>query len=909
MRRGANSVVPSHPEPTMARVDARPSRWTCDAFSVDAAETIAHELGLSRVAAQVLARRGHDTPELARAFMRGADSHDPTLLNDAAEASRVILAHIERGSRIVVHGDYDVDGVCATAVMISALRRLGASPSWYLPSRFEDGYGLSAGTVDRLAGQGTGLIVTVDCGVTAVAEVERALGAGVDVVVTDHHKPGERLPACPVVHPALGDYPFASLCGTAVAFKLGQALAAAAGRGPDEALEDMDLVALATMCDLVPLVGENRRLAREGMAEMRRGRRVGLRALMNVAGLAPAEADERAAGFRLGPRINAAGRLQRADAALELMLTEDEDRAAEVARELDQLNSERRDEETRTLFAAEAELKGWAHLPAIVVTGEGWNPGVVGIVASRLVERYHRPALVAAIEGDAARGSGRSISGFDLYAGLSAVGGLLTRFGGHTMAAGFELPAGSVPELRSAFAAHAASVLTPWDLDAVQCVDAIVSPHALGLPLAEEIASLGPFGPGNPTPTLLIPSAKLENVVPMGEDKQHARLTISSGGARARTVAFRTTATALAKAGESPHHVAVALEKNEWNGTIEPRLILKAVCPPNRGDCEVLGERPFWAELEAELDADPRAWTPVARIRGSHEIDRELTSPDPFAAARHGTSATEVASVAEAASAATRSSAALPAAAARAPSVAGPASAAARAALDARPLIDRRGHGISAVCGELLAAGESVLAVCADARRRAGGLAALVAGLALGEAAFAAIAWPDLVADPGHARGFRHIVVVDPPPVAELLEVAARAPASGGVYLGWGPAETAFAQTMLESELDLRPQLTSLYRLLRDSAALGAGGESLQAILAGDGRYARPGRVAGRLIRVLTQLQLATYDRASRALRIDPEATKTSLEHSTSFTAYEERLTQARAYLGYEATQRIAVAA
>src|SRR5215208_7868578 len=280
----------------MAHVDARPSRWTCDAFSVDASEAVGRELGLSRVAAQVLARRGHDTPDLARSFMRASDSHDPTLLNDAAEACRLILAHIGRGSRIVVHGDYDVDGVCATTVMISAPRRLGASPSWYLPSRFEDGYGLNAATVARLAAEGTGLIVTVDCGVTAVAEVDAALAAGVDVVVTDHHKPGERLPVCPVVHPALGAYPFPSLCGTAVAFKLGQALALAAGANPDDASEDMDLFALATMCDLVPLVGENRRLAKEGIAELRRGRRTGLRALMNVAGLAPAEADERAAG-------------------------------------------------------------------------------------------------------------------------------------------------------------------------------------------------------------------------------------------------------------------------------------------------------------------------------------------------------------------------------------------------------------------------------------------------------------------------------------------------------------------------------------------------------------------------------------------------------------------------------------
>ena len=879
----------------MARVDARPSRWTCDAFSVDAAESVARELRLSRVAAQVLARRGYETPDAARAFMRAADNHDPTALNDVAEACRLILAHVARGSRIVVHGDYDVDGVCATAVMIAALRRLGASPSWYLPSRFADGYGLNPETVDRLARDGAALIVTVDCGVTAVAAVERAIGAGLDVVVTDHHKPGERLPPCPVVHPALGGYPFASLCGTAVAFKLGQALAIAAGENPDAGFEDMDLVALATLCDLVPLVGENRRLAREGIAEMRRGRRVGLRALMNVAGLAPAEADERAAGFRLGPRINAAGRLQRADAALELMLTQDEARAAEVARELDQLNSERQDEETRTLFAAEAELKGRAHLPAIVVAGEGWHPGVVGIVAARLVERYHRPALVAAVDGDTARGSGRSISAFDLHAGLSACANLLTRFGGHRMAAGFELPAAGVPQLRAAFATHAASVLTPWDLDAVQCVDAIVSPHALGLPLAEELASLGPFGPGNPTPTLLIPSARLENVVPMGDDKQHARLTISSGGARARTVAFRTTAAALARAGGEPHHVAVALEVNEWNGSVEPRLILKAVCPPDRKELVVLGERPMWDELEAELDCDPRAWLPGKRVRARHDIDADLAAPDPFAAAR--------AASGDPASAASSRRPISAAASSR------PASAAARAAIAARPLIDRRGHGISAVCGEPLAAGESVLAVCADARRRADGLATLVAGLSRGGTAFGAIGWSDLIADPGHAQGFRHLVLIDPPPVAELLETAARAPVGGGVYLGWGPAETAFAQTVIEAELDLRPQLTALYRLLRESRARGASGESLEAILRGAGRYPRPGRVSGRLIRVLTQLQLASYDRRARALRIEPDPPRTSLDLSTAFTAYSERLAQARAYLGYEAAQRTAVAA
>jgi hypothetical protein len=224
-------------------------------------------------------------------------------------------------------------------------------------------------------------------------------------------------------------------------------------------------------------------------------------------------------------------------------------------------------------------------------------------------------------------------------------------------------------------------------------------------------------------------------------------------------------------------------------------------------------------------------------------------------------------------------------------------------------MVDRRGAGIAAVCGELLAAGEAVLAVCADARRRGDGLATLVAGLALEDTAFAAISWTDLVADPTKASASRHLVLIDPPPVAELLETAARAPVGGGVYLGWGRAETTFAQTVLEAELDLRPHLTALYRILRESDAKGASGESLEAILKGDGRYPRPGRLAGRLIRVLTQLQLATYDRAERTLHIERDPPRTDLERSTAYTAYAERLAHARAYLGSEATQRASIAA
>ena len=354
------------------------ARWSATPYSVSAADRIARELGLSPTTATILVRRGYDTPGAARRFLAADERHDPLALGHMAEACEVILRHIAAGSPIVVHGDYDVDGVSSTAILVRALRRLGAPVSWHLPSRLDDGYGLSLGTVERLAADGAGLLVTVDCAVTALEEVERALSLGLDVVVTDHHRPRDELPSCPVVHPAIGGYPFADLCAAGVAHKLAEALYAAAGLDPLLAEEDLDLVALATVADVVALRGENRRLVRAGLEAMRRTSKPGLRALMRVSALDPGDLDARALGFRLAPRLNAAGRLQRADAALELLLTENEERAAQVADELDLLNRERQDTETRILFAAEAARAEQEGALAYVLAGEGWHPGVIG---------------------------------------------------------------------------------------------------------------------------------------------------------------------------------------------------------------------------------------------------------------------------------------------------------------------------------------------------------------------------------------------------------------------------------------------------------------------------------------------------------------------------------------------------
>ena len=424
------------------------------------------EPGVSEVLAQVLVRRGLADPAAARAFLAGGAAHPPSAFAGLAEAVAVVSRHVAAGTRITVHGDYDVDGICSTAILVRCLQRLDADVDWHLPSRLDGGYGLSLDTVTALAARGTGLLVTVDCAITAVKEVAAARAAGVDVVITDHHQPRAdgHLPDAPIVHPALGGYPCPDLCAAAVAAKLAEALEAAAGWEDEGVAGDLDLVALATVADCVPLRGENRRLVREGVRALAATGKPGLRALMAVSSLDPGAVDARAVGFRLAPRINAAGRLDRADAGLELVLTDDEERAGAIARELDDANARRRDVETRILFAAEAQVSQLPEQAAYVLAGDDWHRGVIGIVASRIAERHHRPVVMIALDGDSGTGSGRSIPAFDLLGGLNACAEYLTRHGGHRAAAGLEIERDRVPAFARAFAEHAAATLSADDL-------------------------------------------------------------------------------------------------------------------------------------------------------------------------------------------------------------------------------------------------------------------------------------------------------------------------------------------------------------------------------------------------------------------------------------------------------------
>ncbi|MBA2763616.1 MAG: single-stranded-DNA-specific exonuclease RecJ, partial [Thermoleophilaceae bacterium] len=552
------------------------ARWSASPCSPTVADGLSHELGIPLELAAILIRRGLSDAQEARRFLAADEQHDPALLGDVAQACDLVIDHLERGSRIVVHGDYDVDGVCSTAILVGVLRDLGGDPAWHIPNRLEDGYGLTESTVDRLVGAGTGLLITVDCGITCAAEIDRARAGGIDSVVCDHHRPGDRLPDCPILHPALGGYPFADLCASAVAHKFALALRVAGGiAGP--AHDELDLVALATICDVVPLRGENRRLVRDGLEVLRRTQRPGLRALMRVAGLEPGQLDERAAAFRLGPRINAAGRMQTAEAALELMLTSDDRRSGEIADELDLLNRARRDEETRVLFSAESARGGREEDRAIVVAGEGWHPGVLGIVASRLAERHGRPALVIAFEDGVGRGSGRSWGAFDLHAALSECALHLRRFGGHRAAAGVELEAVQLEAFRTAFESIARSRIDERDLALSAEADAVVSPARLDLELAESLRLLAPFGAANRQPILVTPGVSVEDVRPMGGDGQHSGMALVGGGARARSVAFRRTPRSMESRTSAPQDVVLTLEIDRWGGSVSARPILSGM--------------------------------------------------------------------------------------------------------------------------------------------------------------------------------------------------------------------------------------------------------------------------------------------------------------------------------------------
>jgi single-stranded-DNA-specific exonuclease len=584
-------------------------RWITRPCDWSRVEKLADALGVSETTATVLVRRGLEEPEAARAFLAAEPPrHDPFALGDMRRAVERIRSAIAAGERICVHGDYDVDGISATAVAVLVLREAGADVEWRLPSRFEEGYGLAAETIEQLAEQGVDLVVTVDCGITAVEEVARARELGLDVVVTDHHRPGETLPDCPVVATRPSEYPCPELCGTGVVYTLARALL-----GDDHPVVAgvLDLVALATIADVVPLVDENRALAAAGLRTLARTSRPGLKALTRTARVDPAAIDATAVAFRLAPRINAAGRLGRPDLALELLLTDDPATARQLADTLEDLNRERQAVEERILREAVTRVESW---PAerrarrgYVLWDDGWHEGVIGIVASRLVERFHRPVVLVARSGEGWKGSGRSVADFDLHAGLAACASHLGRFGGHRAAAGLSIETECLDAFSEAFGVHADAVLADADLRPTTTIDAIVPAGALTLELAQELDRLAPFGLGNPEPTLLVASVEAAGAGTVGEGK-HLRFRVRQQGRDGGSaIAFGLGGQLDRLRDAARFDVAFRLKENRWNGTVAPQLVVRRLFDA-AASYEALR-----AWLAEQWRAGEAAWAPDAR--------------------------------------------------------------------------------------------------------------------------------------------------------------------------------------------------------------------------------------------------------------------------------------------------------
>lgn len=558
---------------------------------------LGRELDLPPSLCAVLAVRGLGDPDDVRRHLRPRLEHlHPSAglagIDDAAERVR---AAIRRGETILVHGDYDVDGVCAAALYARFLRRLGARVEAFVPHRLRDGYDVGDAGLRRAEEVGASLLLTADCGTVAHQALGRAAAAGLDVVVTDHHTPGPTLPpAVAVVNPNRRDcaYPEKGLCGAGVAFKLCSLLASDAGLSMEDLVWYLDLVAVATVADLVPLEGENRVLTRFGLRVLRQTRNPGIRALLAVCGLTGTRVGAGQVAFVIGPRINAAGRVGDADEALRLLLTDDPGRAERLAEGLDGHNRRRQEEDRRTLDQA-LELLEREFDPrtdhGVVLASEGWHPGVIGIVASRVVERVHRPTVLVALEGDTGRGSARSIPGFDLYEAVAACASHLERFGGHRQAAGMDLRRDAVAGFRKAFLAAAARRLEGSELLVPRLrIDLELPLGEIGLGLADMLRHLGPHGIGNPRPVFLARGLRIDGA-PRIVGKGHLKIRLARDGARLEGIGFGMADRLAGTAREGERVDAVfQLQVNEYRGHRTPQARLLDLRPagkaPERAD-------------------------------------------------------------------------------------------------------------------------------------------------------------------------------------------------------------------------------------------------------------------------------------------------------------------------------------
>ncbi len=857
--------------------------WQTSPLSYETVRNLSRQAGLSEITAAVLARRGYDTPDAVREFLDPQGRlHDPFLFPSMQDACNRIRQAIEGGEKICIHGDYDVDGITATVLLVGIIGELGGRVCHRLPNRFHGGYGVSAETVKEIAGEGVSLLVTVDCGIGAREELDQAAGLGLDVIVVDHHRPSpEHLPEALIVSPLLCEYPFKELAGVGLAFKLAQGLLAEYGRAGDgEELdpllqERLDLVALGTIADVVPLLDENRSLVKRGLTRLSRTRNPGLKALMRVGRVEPSRLNAGLVAFRMAPRINAAGRLGDPELALRLLLSQSEAEADPLAEELDGLNRERQRIENKILAEAQETIGSWPdetrEARGYVLSNPGWHEGVIGIVASRLVELHHRPVIMIAAGEETGKGSGRSIPGFDLHAALTRLGDMLETFGGHRAACGLTIPLENVDGFREGFAGIAGEALGEEDLHPKRFVDAVVSGRELTLELAEELSRLEPFGLGNPSVELVAPGSRISGGRKT-RDGRHLQCRIDAGGGAAGAIGFEKAYLLDSLDDSCRWDVVFRLERNEFNGTVSPQLNLRELfrheeAPPPPGFCE----------SRCNQDCPDRA--------GARELRRFMVEEDPLPQAWLG----------------------------------------GKTGVPAHPLpggegagdriVDRRGFGaIPQQLVRLVSSGESLLLVVADVSRRRrlithelplGGETVVTSLLASGRCSDETLRgrieaigkeetpllvmadFSTLAAEPGMARSFPHLVFIDPPFSHEVFAAIAAAAPGSLLHLMYCEDELQFTERVLRHEFSLRAPLAKVYRQLRACGPHPLD-ETLATLLLAGGKHLRQPAMVGRCLRILVELELVTVEENGEVpILSTPDRNKTELERSPTFNTIE----------------------
>ncbi|WP_322924172.1 single-stranded-DNA-specific exonuclease RecJ [Paenibacillus campi] len=561
--------------------------WNIKQPDTVAAQQLSRELDIAPLTAALLSGRGYTTSTAAGTFLQGSSgiSYDPFLLAGMQAAVDRIRLALERSEKIWVYGDYDADGVSSTSLMIQLLRVLKADFDIYIPHRAKEGYGLHNHALDLAQQQGVTLIVTVDTGISAVEQIAYATELGIDVVVTDHHEPPDELPqAIALVNPKLPycPYPFKGLAGVGVAYKLAQALL---DNVPDAWLE---IVAIGTVADLMPLQDENRRMVSIGVEQMKQSAFPGVHALLNIAAIDPAQVTATHIAFAMAPRINASGRMEHASRAVELLTTTDMGLADRIAFELDQLNKQRQElvnrmvQEAVALLEAERDQHQRGVPDVIVIAGEGWNPGVVGIVASKLLDRYYRPTIVLGIDPATGmgKGSARSIPGYDIYRALVDCADVLDHFGGHPSAAGMSLHRDQLEAFRSRLNERAAQLLTAAELVPQTEADCECTLDQLTLEAVEELERLAPFGMNNPLPKIVLRGATLTEARTIGKSSDHLRLVVEQDGTVLEGVAFGKGELAALLSPGDRIDILAETSINEWRGVRKPQLMVQDIAVP-----------------------------------------------------------------------------------------------------------------------------------------------------------------------------------------------------------------------------------------------------------------------------------------------------------------------------------------